>query len=382
MAAVCDICGKKPWFGKSVTFSHKRNNRRWDPNVQRVRALVNGTPGRVDAVHELHQGRPRHPDPAAPALVRPSGRRTVDGPQLIDRADPSPSGRACRIASVTKAFPRARRPATWNPERDRPRSLPTACSRSRAYAACRSARHRSTPHRLRRRRGRSRDPTFEMTPLHEDGARAEGQDRGTRPPHVVERAHLEARQAGRLGQVGGHERRQRQQQMPERPRHRRPAAGDRASRRRPGRPRSAGAAFRPPPPQGPRRSRPRPTSRSWLRRPRCPRPRRGSDRRPSWARAPRNRRRPSVFCTVTAVIAVMPKTPRALNVLRSAWMPAPPPESDPAIVSARGRRAWAPTAGPSVIGSDPIPRSGAVVPPPPHQPPRVLPRSRSYLGLR
>ena len=49
MAAVCDICGKKPWFGKSVTFSHKRNNRRWDPNVQRVRALINGSPKRVNA---------------------------------------------------------------------------------------------------------------------------------------------------------------------------------------------------------------------------------------------------------------------------------------------------------------------------------------------
>src|SRR5437773_1965408 len=33
----------------------------------------------------------------------------------------------------------------------------------------------------------------------------------------------------------------------------------------------------------------------------------------------------------------MPKTPRALNVLRSAWIPAPPPESLPAIVRARGR---------------------------------------------
>src|SRR5437763_1569098 len=31
----------------------------------------------------------------------------------------------------------------------------------------------------------------------------------------------------------------------------------------------------------------------------------------------------------------MPNTPSALNVLRSAWMPAPPPESLPAIVSAR-----------------------------------------------
>src|SRR5688572_12544699 len=45
---------------------------------------------------------------------------------------------------------------------------------------------------------------------------------------------------------------------------------------------------------------------------------------------------PFVFCTVTAVIAVMPNTPNALNVLRSAWIPAPPPESEPAIVSARG----------------------------------------------
>ena len=35
--------------GKAVTFSHKRNNRRWNPNVQRVRALVDGTPRRVNA---------------------------------------------------------------------------------------------------------------------------------------------------------------------------------------------------------------------------------------------------------------------------------------------------------------------------------------------
>ena len=44
MAAVCDICGKKPFFGKRVSHSHRRTNRRWDPNVQRVRAVVNGSP--------------------------------------------------------------------------------------------------------------------------------------------------------------------------------------------------------------------------------------------------------------------------------------------------------------------------------------------------
>ncbi len=49
MAAVCDICGKTPGFGKSVSFSHKRANRRWNPNIQRVRASVNGTTKRVNA---------------------------------------------------------------------------------------------------------------------------------------------------------------------------------------------------------------------------------------------------------------------------------------------------------------------------------------------
>jgi hypothetical protein len=41
-----------------------------------------------------------------------------------------------------------------------------------------------------------------------------------------------------------------------------------------------------------------------------------------------------VFCAVTAVIAHIPYTPRAAKVLRSAWIPAPPPESEPAMVSA------------------------------------------------
>ena len=39
MAAVCDICGKGPGFGMSVSHSHRRTNRRWDPNIQTVRAV-------------------------------------------------------------------------------------------------------------------------------------------------------------------------------------------------------------------------------------------------------------------------------------------------------------------------------------------------------
>jgi len=44
MASVCEICGKKPSFGMNVSFSHRRTKRRWNPNIQRVRALVAGTP--------------------------------------------------------------------------------------------------------------------------------------------------------------------------------------------------------------------------------------------------------------------------------------------------------------------------------------------------
>jgi large subunit ribosomal protein L28 len=37
MSYRCEICGKEPSYGKTVSFSHKRNNRRWLPNIQKVR---------------------------------------------------------------------------------------------------------------------------------------------------------------------------------------------------------------------------------------------------------------------------------------------------------------------------------------------------------
>ena len=47
MAAVCEVCGKHPSWGMSVSHSHRRTKRRWNPNIQRVRALVDGAPKRV-----------------------------------------------------------------------------------------------------------------------------------------------------------------------------------------------------------------------------------------------------------------------------------------------------------------------------------------------
>jgi len=40
VAAVCDVCGKGPGFGMSVSHSHRRTPRRWNPNIQSVRALI------------------------------------------------------------------------------------------------------------------------------------------------------------------------------------------------------------------------------------------------------------------------------------------------------------------------------------------------------
>ncbi|HEX2416688.1 MAG TPA: 50S ribosomal protein L28 [Micromonosporaceae bacterium] len=42
MASVCDVCGKKPGFGHNVPWSKTKTKRRWNPNIQTVRAAVNG----------------------------------------------------------------------------------------------------------------------------------------------------------------------------------------------------------------------------------------------------------------------------------------------------------------------------------------------------
>jgi len=40
MSKVCEICNKGPLFGHNVSHSNKKSNRRWDPNLKKVKALV------------------------------------------------------------------------------------------------------------------------------------------------------------------------------------------------------------------------------------------------------------------------------------------------------------------------------------------------------
>jgi len=40
MTTYCQVTGARPIFGKSVSHSHKRTSRRWNPNLQRKRYWV------------------------------------------------------------------------------------------------------------------------------------------------------------------------------------------------------------------------------------------------------------------------------------------------------------------------------------------------------
>jgi len=47
MSKVCSVCGKGPSFGHSRSHSMVATKRRFEPNLQRVRVLVNGAAKRV-----------------------------------------------------------------------------------------------------------------------------------------------------------------------------------------------------------------------------------------------------------------------------------------------------------------------------------------------
>ncbi len=42
MSKMCEICGKKPMVGNNVSHAHNVNKRRFNPNLQRVRAAYKG----------------------------------------------------------------------------------------------------------------------------------------------------------------------------------------------------------------------------------------------------------------------------------------------------------------------------------------------------
>ncbi len=47
MAQVCELCGKRPSTGNNVSHANNKTKRRFNPNLQRVRALVDGSVRRL-----------------------------------------------------------------------------------------------------------------------------------------------------------------------------------------------------------------------------------------------------------------------------------------------------------------------------------------------
>ncbi len=47
MSRVCDVCGKGIQFGNKISHAHNVSHRVWNPNLQQVRAVVDGKPTRL-----------------------------------------------------------------------------------------------------------------------------------------------------------------------------------------------------------------------------------------------------------------------------------------------------------------------------------------------
>ena len=64
MAQRCDVCGKGPQFGSRISHAHNVTNRRFNPNLQTVRAVTNGVQRRVKACTRcLRSGKVTKPTP-------------------------------------------------------------------------------------------------------------------------------------------------------------------------------------------------------------------------------------------------------------------------------------------------------------------------------
>lgn len=48
MSRRCDICGKEPHFGNNISHAHNVTARRWNPNIQKIRVIIDGSPKRLN----------------------------------------------------------------------------------------------------------------------------------------------------------------------------------------------------------------------------------------------------------------------------------------------------------------------------------------------
>ncbi|MBI3581468.1 MAG: 50S ribosomal protein L28 [Nitrospinae bacterium] len=49
MAMECEVCGKRPVYGNNISHAHNVTHRRFNPNLQVVRAVVDGVVKKIKA---------------------------------------------------------------------------------------------------------------------------------------------------------------------------------------------------------------------------------------------------------------------------------------------------------------------------------------------
>jgi large subunit ribosomal protein L28 len=85
MARLCTVCGKGPVTGNNVSHANNRTKRRWYPNLQTVRVLVEGAPRRVRVCTQCQKSnrdakapRTKAPGASCPAEVLCAGQEKGD----------------------------------------------------------------------------------------------------------------------------------------------------------------------------------------------------------------------------------------------------------------------------------------------------------------
>lgn len=48
MSRKCEICGKGPQFGHKVSHAHNVTNRRFNPNIHKIRCIIDGQHKRLN----------------------------------------------------------------------------------------------------------------------------------------------------------------------------------------------------------------------------------------------------------------------------------------------------------------------------------------------
>ncbi len=48
MAKVCEICSKAKTTGFQISHSNIKTKRKWRPNIQKVKIMINGTPRKIN----------------------------------------------------------------------------------------------------------------------------------------------------------------------------------------------------------------------------------------------------------------------------------------------------------------------------------------------